>query len=89
VALKVPEAVAFEPEIVIVTMYDGIPNDAKETAEVNQVIANSISNLVMARVLSPQAGLRAAYDAGIIKPLPEMTIDDSIETINGQIEVEL
>lgn len=88
VALKVPDAIAFEPDIVTVTTYDGIPNDAKETAEINQTIANSIANLVIARVLSPQAGLRAAYDAGIIKPLPEMTIDDSIKTVNEQIEVE-
>jgi hypothetical protein len=78
VALKVPGVVAFEPSAVTVEMYDGIPNDPKENADTNAVIASSLAALVVAKILSGRAALRAAYDAGIVNPLPGMSIDDSI-----------
>jgi hypothetical protein len=85
-ALQVPGVVAFEPSDVTVTMYDGIPSDPKETADINSVIANSLALLVTAKILSAGAALRAAYDAGIVNPLPGMSIDDSILVIGKETQ---
>jgi hypothetical protein len=67
-------------------MYDGIPSDPKETADINSVISNSLALLVTAKILSGRAALRAAYDAGIVNPLPGMSIDDSILVIGKETQ---
>jgi len=72
---------AIEPEDVSIVFYDGIPDDQKQLADIEGVKANTLSVLVTARILSPKAALRAAYDMGILMPLPGMSIEDSIVEI--------
>lgn len=73
-------------EDVEVKLQDGIPEDPKETADTNSVIATTLSTLKGARILSGKAALRAAYDAGILQPLPEMSVEDSILEIWNQAQ---
>jgi hypothetical protein len=85
VALGLPEAVAFEPSEVSVTMQDGVPNDPQQLATIDTMKAQTLNTLVTGRVLSPAAALRAAYDMGLVKPLPNMDIENSILQISKEI----
>jgi hypothetical protein len=85
VALGSPEAVAFEPSEVSVTMQDGVPNDPQQLATIDATKAQTLNTLVTGRVLSPAAALRAAYDMGLLKPLPNMDIENSILQISKEI----
>jgi hypothetical protein len=67
-----------------VELQDGIPEDPKETADTNNIRATVLSTLTTARILSPKAALRAAYDMGILLPLPGMNIEDSIAEISTE-----
>lgn len=60
----------FEPDAVTITLQDGIPEDPAETAQINLVIAQTLSTLKMAGILDNKAAIRAALVAGVL--LPEM-----------------
>ena len=72
-----------------VTLQDGIPDDPMETANRHNIQATALSTLTMARILSPKAALQAAYDAGILKPLPDMTVADSIAQISEEAKEQI
>lgn len=81
---KISKEASFEPDKVRVALQDGIPEDPTETANLHNIQATALSTLTMARILSPKAALQAAYDAGILKPLPDMTVADSIAQISEE-----
>ena len=86
---KISKDASFEPDKVQVTLQDGIPDDPMETANRHNIQATALSTLTMARILSPKAALQAAYDAGIIQPLPDMTVADSIAQISEEAKEQI
>jgi len=72
-----------------VELQDGIPEDPKETAEIQSIRATTLANLKNARILSGKAALRAAYDAGILQPLPDMDIGESVDEVWNQAQDEV
>jgi len=86
---KISKDASFEPDKVRVTLKDGIPEDPMETANLRNIQATALSTLTTARILSPKAALQAAYDAGIIQPLPDMTVSDSIAQISEEAKEQI
>ena len=86
---KISKDASFEPDKVRVTLKDGIPDDPMETANLRNIQATALSTLTTARILSPKAALQAAYDAGIIQPLPDMTVSDSIAQISEEAKEQI
>lgn len=76
---------AIDPADVEVHLQDGIPEDPMETANMNSIRAATLATLRAAGILSGKAALRAAYDAGIIQPLPDRTIDESIAEVSTEV----
>jgi hypothetical protein len=81
--LHPPEILADQ---ITIDLQDGIPDDPLETANVNNIQAQTLGSLTTARILSPKAALRAAYDMGIVKPLPDMTVEESILEISTEAD---
>ncbi|MDD4478567.1 MAG: phage portal protein [Mesotoga sp.] len=76
--LSVPGAgTAFEPDKVVVTLEDGIPEDPAETAQINLVRAQIIGTLKAQGVLDGATSLRAAIISKIIPAEALAAMDDS------------
>lgn len=67
VALGFPNAIAFEPEDVTITLYDGIPNDEKELAQNRLTNSQAIAALKTASVIDTKTALQMAVDLGVLE----------------------
>ncbi len=77
---------AFEPDEVSIELYDGIPSDPMEDAQIGLVKAQTIGALKTSGVLDGATALRAALASGLLTPeMLKPSEDGEIEGILTQI----
>jgi len=87
VALSLPNAIAFEPDEVKITLQDGIPSDPMEEAQIGLVRSQSIAALKTAGVLDNKAAMRVAIGYGILThemlaPSDDAALEAVIQTVS-------
>ena len=73
------------PEILIeeieVKLKDGIPDDPMEEANVNNIRATALATLKTVGIIGRRGALQMAFDSGLLKPLPGLDVEQSIDQL--------
>lgn len=73
------------PEIPIeeieVKLKDGIPDDPMEEANVNNIRATALATLKTVGIIGRKGALQMAFDSGLLKPLPGLDVEQSIDQL--------
>lgn len=73
------------PEIPIeeieVKLKDGIPDDPMEEANVNNIRATALATLKTVGIIGRRGALQMAFDSGLLKPLPGLDVEQSIDQL--------
>jgi hypothetical protein len=73
------------PEIPIeeieVKLKDGIPDDPMEEANVNNIRATALATLKTVGIIGRKGALQMAFDSGLLKALPGLNVEQSIDQL--------
>lgn len=76
--LHPPEILA---EDIKVRLQDGIPDDPMEEANVNNIRATALATLKTVGIIGRRGALQMAFDSGLLKPLPGLDVEQSIDQL--------
>jgi hypothetical protein len=68
-------------EDIEVKMKDGIPDDPMEEANVNNIRATALATLKTVGIIGRKGALQMAFDSGLLKPLPGLDVEQSIDQL--------
>ena len=67
-------------EKITVNLQDGIPDDPMEEANVNNIRATALATLKTG-IIGRKGALQMAFDSGLLKPLPGLDVEQSIDQL--------
>lgn len=76
--LHLPEIPLEEIEV---KLKDGIPDDPMEEANVNNIRATALATLKTVGIIGRKGALQMAFDSGLLKPLPGLDVEQSIDQL--------
>lgn len=68
-------------EKITVNLQDGIPDDPMEEANVNNIRATALATLKTVGIIGRKGALQMAFDSGLLKPLPGLDVEQSIDQL--------
>jgi hypothetical protein len=68
-------------EDIEVKLKDGIPDDPMEEANVNNIRATALATLKTVGIIGRKGALQMAFDSGLLKPLPGLDVEQSIDQL--------
>jgi len=68
-------------EDIEVKLQDGIPDDPMEEANVNNIRATALATLKTVGIIGRRGALQMAFDSGLLKPLPGLDVEQSIDQL--------
>lgn len=76
--LHLPEIPLEEIEV---KLKDGIPDDPMEEANVDNIRATALATLKTVGIIGRKGALQMAFDSGLLKPLPGLDVEQSIDQL--------
>ncbi|NLA42521.1 MAG: hypothetical protein GX874_14185 [Smithella sp.] len=68
-------------EKITVNLQDGIPDDPMVEANVNNIRATALATLKTVGIIGRKGALQMAFDSGLLKPLPGLDVEQSIDQL--------
>jgi hypothetical protein len=68
-------------EDITINLQDGIPDDPMEEANVNNIRATALATLKTVGIIGRKGALQMAFDSGLLKALPGLDVEQSIDQL--------